>query len=103
MKASIGWLTTTGSSEIIAKPQSRRSSEMLSSPDFTLLALLLGRRTEVRVEFLIDKTKLLDRLRGHLNERQEKALLRILREGPEGFKGGLSAGNYASITRASPA
>jgi len=27
----------------------------------------------------------------------------MLREGPEGFKGGLSAGNYASITGASPA
>jgi Fic family protein len=26
-----------------------------------------------------------------------------LREGPDGFKGGLSAGNYASITGASPA
>jgi len=55
------------------------------------------------VEFLIDKTRLLDRLRGKLNARQEKALLRVLREGPEGFKGGLSAGNYASITGASPA
>ena len=28
---------------------------------------------------------------------------RILREGPEGFKSGLSAGNYATITGASPA
>ncbi len=61
------------------------------------------RRTIAQVEFLIDKTRLLDGLRGQLNERQEKALLRILREGPEGFRGGLSAGNYASITGASPA
>lgn len=61
------------------------------------------RRTEARVEFLLDKTRLLDRLRGQLNGRQEKALLRILREGPEGFEGGLSAGNYATITGASPA
>jgi Fic family protein len=38
-----------------------------------------------------------------LNPRQEKALLRMLREGPEGFKGGLSAGNYATITGASAA
>ena len=30
-------------------------------------------------------------------------LLRVLREGPEGFKGGLSAGNYASIAESSPA
>ena len=56
-----------------------------------------------RVELLIDQTRLLDRLRGHLNDRQEKALLRMLREGPEGFQGGLSASNYASITGASPA
>lgn len=70
---------------------------------FAGIALEAQARTEARVEFLIDKTKLLDRLRGHLNERQEKALLRMLREGPEGFQGGLSAGNYASITGASPA
>jgi hypothetical protein len=49
-------------------------------------------------EFLIEKTKLLDRLRGQLNPRQEKALLRMLREGPEGFKGGLSSGKYVTIT-----
>jgi len=42
-------------------------------------------------------------LRGQVNARQEKAVLRMLREGPEGFKGGLSAGNYPSITGASAA
>ncbi len=60
-----------------------------------------GRKTHVRV--LLDKTRLLDRMRGQIKGRQEKALLRILREGPGGFKGGLSAGNYATITGASPA
>ncbi len=61
------------------------------------------RRTSARIEFLVDKTRLLDRLRGQLNQRQEKALLRIVREGPEGFNGGLSAGNYSTITGSSPA
>jgi Fic family protein len=61
------------------------------------------RRTIALIEFLIDKTKLLDRLSGDLNERQRKALLRMFKEGPDGFKGGLSAGKYASITGASPA
>jgi Fic family protein len=70
---------------------------------FAGVAIEAQRRTEARVEFLIDKTRLLDRLRGQLNERQEKALLRVLREGTEGFKGGLSAGNYATITGASAA
>jgi hypothetical protein len=44
------------------------------------------RRSIARVEFIIAKTKLLDRLRGQINERQQKALLRMFREGPEGFK-----------------
>lgn len=51
-------------------------------------------------DFLAAKTRLLDRMRGRLNERQQKVLLRMLREGPEGFRGGLSAGNYRAITGA---
>lgn len=70
---------------------------------FAGTAIEAQRRTIGLVEFLIDKVKLLDTLRGQLNERQEKALLRVFREGPEGFKGGLSAGNYSTITGASPA
>lgn len=50
------------------------------------------------LEFLIAKTKLYDRLRGQLNERQEKVITRLFREGPDGFKGGLSAENYITIT-----
>ena len=60
-------------------------------------------RTLALVEFLIDKTRLLDRIGSLLNERQNKALLRMLREGPEGFRGGLSAGNYITITGATTA
>jgi Fic family protein len=70
---------------------------------FAGITIEAQRRTIALVEFLIDKTKLLDRLKGQLNARQEKALLRMFREGPEGFRGGLSAGKYSSITGASPA
>jgi Fic family protein len=70
---------------------------------FAGMAIEAQRRTIAQVEFLIEKTRLLDRLRGQINTRQEKALVRMLREGPEGFQGGLSAGNYATITGASPA
>ncbi len=70
---------------------------------FAGIAIEAQRRTTAHVEFLLEKTRLLDRLRGQLNSRQEQALLRMLREGPDGFKGGLSAGNYATITGASPA
>jgi Fic family protein len=70
---------------------------------FAGIAIEAQKRTTAHVEFLIDKTKLLDRMRGQLNERQEKSLLRMLREGPEEFKGGLSAGNYVTITDTSAA
>ena len=70
---------------------------------FAGIALEAQGRTAVYLDFLFNKTRLLDSLRGELNDRQQKALLRMLREGPQGFRGGLSAGNYATITGASPA
>jgi Fic family protein len=70
---------------------------------FAAAAMEAQRRSLALVEFLLDKTRLLDRMKGQLNERQQKALVRVLREGPEGFKGGLSAGNYITLTKVSPA
>ena len=55
------------------------------------------------VEFLIAKTKFYDRHRGQLNERQDKVIARMMREGPRGFKGGLSAENYLRLTGTSRA
>jgi Fic family protein len=70
---------------------------------FAATTIEAQRRAITLVEFSIDKTRLFDRLEDQLNERQQRALLRMLREGPNGFEGGLSASNYASITGASPA
>lgn len=56
------------------------------------------RNTMMQIEFYIAKTRLCERLNGRLNPRQEKVVARMLREGIEGFKGGLSAKNYISIT-----
>ena len=67
---------------------------------FAQMALEAQQRSLAQVEFILAKAKLLDRLHGQINGRQEKALLRMFREGPEGFKGGLSAGNYSTITGA---
>jgi Fic family protein len=55
------------------------------------------------IDFLIAKTRLFDLLRGQINTRQSAALSRMFREGPTGFKGGLSAANYITITGASRA
>lgn len=61
------------------------------------------RNTIKRVDFYIAKAKLHETLRGQLNERQEKVLTRMFREGINGFKGGLSAENYISIAKTSRA
>ncbi len=55
------------------------------------------------VEFIIRKTKFYDRFKGGFNERQQKAIARVFREGITGFKGGLSAENYIAITSTSRA
>lgn len=67
---------------------------------FATIVIEAQRSTVVQVNFVLEKTKLLDKLRGQLNKRQEKVVLRLFREGPEGFIGGLSAANYRSITGA---
>lgn len=56
-----------------------------------------------RVAFFINKARFYDRHRDHLNDRQAKAIARMFQEGPAGFKGGLSAENYLSITGTSRA
>ncbi len=70
---------------------------------FAAIVLEAQQRATAQVEFLIDKTRLLDRFRGQLNSRQQAVLMRMLREGPVGFAGGLSAGKYITIAKTSPA
>jgi Fic family protein len=67
---------------------------------FADIALEAQDRSLRQVEFMLAKTRLFDRLAGQLNPRQEKALLRMFAEGIDGFKGGLSAKNYMTITGA---
>lgn len=70
---------------------------------FADIVLEAQTRTIARIRFLIEKTRMFDRLRNRINARQEKALLRMFAEGPDGFKGGLSAHNYRTITDATSA
>jgi Fic family protein len=61
------------------------------------------RNTIKRVDFYVAKAKFYERFRGKLNERQDKVIARMFREGIDGFKGGLSAENYISISKTSRA
>lgn len=56
-----------------------------------------------RLTFYLAKARFYERLRSALNERQDKAIARMFREGIDGFKGGLSAENYITITKTSRA
>lgn len=56
-----------------------------------------------KLNFLIVKTKFFDAHTTNINDRQKKVILKIFREGPKGFDGGLSAKNYIAITKASKA
>ena len=69
------------------------SSTILDAQNYTLQ----------HIEFLIKKTKFYEAHKNCLNNRQAKAIERILREGPKGFNGGLSAENYIAINNTSRA
>jgi Fic family protein len=60
-------------------------------------------QAEELIDFTLKKTKLFDRMRDQLNERQLQVLRRMLDEGPHGFTGGMSAKKYMVITGASKA
>ena len=70
---------------------------------FVNMALAAQIHAEEQIDFTLKKTRLFDRFRDQLNERQRQIVRRMLEEGPEGFKGGMSARKYMSMTGASKA
>jgi len=56
---------------------------------------------EADIEFILKKTKLFDRVRGQLNDRQMKVLRRMFKEGSGGFQGGMGAKKYMGIAKTS--
>jgi len=67
---------------------------------FAKTVLAAQDRTQKTIDFLIAKTKFYDRFSKKMNERQKRVIDRIFKEGIDGFKGGLSAENYMTITKA---
>jgi Fic family protein len=61
------------------------------------------RNTISRVDFYVAKAKFYEKFRGAFNERQDRVIARMLREGIDGYKGGLSAENYITISKTSRA
>lgn len=55
------------------------------------------------IEFTVKKMRFFDRWKNELNDRQVKAIARMLEEGPGGFEGGMTAKNYGIIAKVSKA
>jgi Fic family protein len=70
---------------------------------FVNIVLEAQTQAEELIDFTLKKTRLFDRVRDQLNERQIQILRRMLEEGPDGFEGGMSAKKYMTITGASKA
>ena len=69
------------------------------------IKIILDAQIEARelLDFTLTKTTFYDRYKNQLNERQKKALNKMLDAGPEGFEGGMSAKKYMSIAKTSKA
>ena len=65
--------------------------------------VLAQHEAETQISFSLQKTKFFDHYKGQFNGRQEKVIGRMLEEGEGGFKGGMSAKKYMSITKTSKA
>jgi Fic family protein len=70
---------------------------------FADVVLKAQEKVEELIEFSLKKIRLFDTYRNELNERERKVLNRMLEEGPGGFKGGMNAKKYISLTGASKA
>lgn len=87
-----------------ALKEGQKSNEITSWVTwFVHMVLAAQIQAEEQIDFTLKKTKLFDRFRNQLNERQLQILRRMLDEGPDGFEGGMSAKKYMVITGASKA
>ena len=85
-----------------ALEQANKGNEITKWLEYFLPTMIESQQyTLQKIEFIIQKGKLLNKHQGQFNERQHKVVLRMFQEGVEGFKGGLSAKNYMSITQIS--
>ncbi|MBC7846755.1 MAG: Fic family protein [Flavobacterium sp.] len=70
---------------------------------FSTLILESQKNAKQTVLFTLSKTKFIDRFKNQMNERQNKAILKMFENGVAGFEGGMTAIKYVSITKTSRA
>ncbi len=70
---------------------------------FAATVLAAQRDAETLVMFVLRQARFFDQFRPHFNERQSRAVRRMLEAGPGGFEGGMNARKYVSLNRVSKA
>ncbi len=70
---------------------------------FASTILKAQKQARLAIDFTLKKTKFFDHFKDQLNERQLKAIKKMMDAGIEGFEGGMNASKYSSITKVSKA
>ncbi|RYG52047.1 MAG: Fic family protein [Chitinophagaceae bacterium] len=84
--------------------KAQRSNEVTSWLEYFIITALNAQiEAEKQIEFTLKKTKFFDAFKTKMNDRQLKVTSRMFEEGPSGFKGGMNASKYISLTKASKA
>jgi Fic family protein len=84
--------------------KAQRSNEITDWLHYFVKTILDAQsKTEELIDFTLRKATFFDRYRDRLNDRQRRVINRMLEEGPEGFKGGMNAKKYVSLTKTSKA
>lgn len=84
--------------------QAQGSNEITPWVGYFIRTVLEAQKNAERlIEFTLSKAKFFDQFKPVMNERQRKVVARMLREGPEGFKGGINATKYLRIAHCSKA
>ncbi len=87
-----------------ALKNAQRNNEITAWIKYFLQTVLFAQKdAKNRVHFTIQKTQFFDQHKSKLNSRQEKVIAKMFDAGVEGFKGGMSAKKYSSITKSSKA
>jgi Fic family protein len=87
-----------------ALKQGQQSNEITAWVAYFIRTVLEAQQAaEKLIEFTLGKAKFFDQFKAVMNERQQKVVARMLKEGPEGFKGGMNAAKYMNIAHCSKA
>ncbi len=87
-----------------ALKEAQRSLEITRWINYFALVILEAQRdAKAMVQFTLKKAHFFDRFKYQLNERQSKAVTKMMEKGFEGFEGGMTAKKYISINKTSKA